>query len=119
MAIAKAGGIPPLIKLLGSAVAGVQDQASTALHSLILENRETIATIASAGGIPPLIALLPSPLVRVQIHVVYALCFLSTNAQNRVSIVATGGYSASHRAAIVAVKPCAGQRYGHTEKFEW
>ena len=58
-AIAAAGGIPPLVRLLGSSIAGVQQHAARTLWYLA-RNDANKAAIAAAGVIPPLVLLLGS-----------------------------------------------------------
>ena len=101
IAIARAGGILPLIDLLRSPVAGVQEAAAGALWNLSFNNgalpcacaaavrhvpRLTVTSaaenriaIARAGGILPLIDLLRSPVAGVQEAAARALWNLAAN----------------------------------------
>ena len=57
MAIAAAGGIPPLVALVrDGGTAGERKYAARALWHLA-ENADNKVAIAAAGGIPPLVAL--------------------------------------------------------------
>ena len=59
IAIAKAGGIPPLVKLVSNGSPGASQQSAAALAeiALVCRNRDQVA---NAAGIPPLIRLLSS-----------------------------------------------------------
>ena len=56
MAIAKAGGIAPLVALARGGTDGQKEEAARALRNLAC-NADNQVAIATAGGIPPLVAL--------------------------------------------------------------
>jgi len=87
--IASAGGIPPLIALLGGGPDNVKAQAALALGNLA-RNDDNRATIASAGGIPPLIALLGGS-DNVKVHAAGTLAALALNDDNKATITSVGG----------------------------
>ncbi|GLC57934.1 hypothetical protein PLESTB_001291300 [Pleodorina starrii] len=90
VAIAQAGGIPPLVKLLNSSDTGVQEQAAGALGVLAGNDANQVA-IAQAGGIPPLVKLLNSSDTGVQEQAAGALGVLAGNDANQVAIAQAGG----------------------------
>ncbi|GLC57930.1 hypothetical protein PLESTB_001290900 [Pleodorina starrii] len=85
-AIANAGGIPPLVRLLDSWNTDVQEQAARALAALADKYEASMVLIAKAGGIPPLVKLLDSSNTGVQQWAARALANLSENDANRVAI---------------------------------
>ncbi len=100
--IATAGAVPPLIALLKSPSAGVQEAAAGALRNLGV-NVENQITIATAGAVPPLIDMLKSPSAGVQEAAAGALWNLGGNDEHQVTIVTAGRcYSTSQRAAVIA-----------------
>ena len=57
VAIAKIGGIPPIIQWLSSSDEAVQKEAASALLHMATNNTTTQVLIAKSNGIPPLIQL--------------------------------------------------------------
>ena len=95
MAIAKAGGIPPLITWLSNAAVTAQAQASMAVLSLITANMSTQTQCAKSDGIPPLINLVrragpdrrTHTAALAQEYSCRALFHLASQVDNRASIV--------------------------------
>ena len=86
-AIARAGGIEPLVMLLSSDSEITAQYAAAALESLARGHLENQIALSKAGAIEPLIALLNSDVVETQEHAVGALVSLATNdidSRNRV-----------------------------------
>ena len=79
MAIAKVGGIVPLVVLVTSGSAVVQEQAGTIVGSVGWGNEANQAAIAKAGGIGPLVGLLTSGSVQAQEYAAGALRRLAEN----------------------------------------
>ena len=89
-ALAAAGAIPALVRLLGpGSPAEVQSNAARVLVKLA-EDADSMVTIAAAGAIPPLVQLLrPGSSAEVQEMAAGALRVLSnSNAENRAAITA-------------------------------
>ncbi len=91
-ALAAAGGVRPITRLLRASYASPYE---TACHAAFLV--QTLASgaycgaLASAGCIVPLISLLGSPSDRVQAHAAGALNNLSSDGRTRAAILAAGG----------------------------
>ena len=86
VAIAKAGGIPPLITWLGNASEDAQREAAAALLSLATDNATTQVLIAKSNGIPPLIQLVSKGTPEAQESAARALWHLASSAENQVRI---------------------------------
>ena len=56
-AIAAAGAIPPLVRMVGTGSADIQEEAARALIILAVDNHANQAAIGAAGGILPLVRL--------------------------------------------------------------
>ena len=96
VAIAKLGGIPPLIAWLSKdaitnqsiydrkLVQRVQSQAARAMLCLAADNPTTQVLIAKSDGIPPLIALVKKSSPEAQEHAASAIFHLASQAENRV-----------------------------------
>ena len=83
MAIAAAGGIPPLVALVRDGDAGGKEQAAGALRSLAV-NADNQVAIARAGGIEPLVALARSGTDGQKEHAAAALRNLAVNDDNQI-----------------------------------
>ena len=94
-AIAKAGGIGPLLALLQSRSGAAQAQSMSALAQLAKDNRENQDAIARQGGIKPLVLLLETSHDRnVQAYAAFALNVITRfNSPNQTSVVDCGGIS--------------------------
>ena len=90
IAIAQAGGIPPLVSLARDGTEGQREQAARALGALA-HNDNNAVSIAHAGGIPPLVSLARGGTERQREDAAYALCNLAVNDNNKVSIAQAGG----------------------------
>ena len=105
IAIAKLGGIPPLIAWLSKdALANlpndakssmlarrVQSQAARAMLCLAADNATTQMLMAKSDGIPPLIGLVKKSSPEAQEFAASALWHMGTIPENRVTIVEAGG----------------------------
>lgn len=93
IAIASAGGIPPLLALLGSPEVAVQGDAAATLFnmSVITANRGAIIAV---GGIPDLIDAMGSPAVAVCSHAVAAVRNLAESVDAAGAIAGAGGIPA-------------------------
>ena len=78
-AIAKAGGIAPLVELLTSESAVSQQYAAAALHSLARDHTENQIALAKAGAIPLLVDILGSDSAATQEHAVGTLLYLASH----------------------------------------
>ena len=93
-AIAKAGGIGPLLALLGSRSAAAQSKGMKALAQLTRNNRDNQDAIAKMGGIKPIVGLLASNSFEVASHAAAALMEITrANAPNQQAVVDLGGIS--------------------------
>jgi hypothetical protein len=91
VAIASAGAIPLLVRLLGAgSPADVQQNAARALGRLALHD-DNIVTIA--GAVPHLVQLGPRSTALAQENAALTLSFLACNADNAVTIVDAGAIS--------------------------
>ncbi|KAH8073040.1 hypothetical protein JL721_3015 [Aureococcus anophagefferens] len=91
LAIAKAGGIPPLVELLRDGSAEAKLLAVAALCNLAYGNAANKVLIAEAGAVPPLVELLRSGSAEAKDHAVCALSNLARdNDANTVLIAAAG-----------------------------
>lgn len=116
VAIAKGGGIPPLITWLGSGGAATQAQAAHALLCLAIDNATTQILIAKGNGIPPLISMVKRSAPATQEYAARALWHLASQAENQVLIsdaggikplvgmLSTEGENAAELAAIIMVR---------------
>ena len=103
-AIAAAGAILPLVRLLGSASEGVQEQAARALEILAVNSDDNPAAIAAADAIPPLVRLLGSRSAGVQERAA-GLANLAVTDANRAALAAAG-------AILPLVRPVGSGREG-------
>ena len=91
VAIAEAGGIPPLVELLRDGSAGAKAMAARALCNLAYVNAANQAAIAEAGGIARLVDLVRSGSPVATLAAVGALGNLAAgNAANQVAIAEAG-----------------------------
>ena len=116
VAIAKLGGIPPLIQGLGNSTASTQIQAAYAVLCLAADNATTQVLIAKSDGIPPLIALVRKSMAEAQEYAARALWHLASQAENRqlifelgaikplIGMLATDGEIAPELAAVILVR---------------
>jgi vacuolar protein 8 len=87
VAVAVAGGIPPLVELLRDGGADAKVEAALALGYLAYKNNANRVRIAEAGGIPPLVDLLRDGSAEAKTLAAWALRNLaSDNADNQVLI---------------------------------
>ena len=86
-AIAKAGGIAPLLGLLTSESGVTAQYAAAALQSLARDHTENQMNLAKAGAIGPLADLLGSDSVATQEHAGGALLFLASHEASRDAVV--------------------------------
>jgi vacuolar protein 8 len=94
VAIAEAGGIPPLVELLRDGSANAKLAAADALHRLAYNDANRVL-IADAGGIPPLVELMRDWCFGSPTGAQCALCILSDNNDaNAVAIAAAVGFDA-------------------------
>jgi hypothetical protein len=91
VAIARAGGIVPLVALLTAQDPAAGAEAARALRNLSVGNDENRGSIAQAGAIPPLVALLQSGTDGQKENAAFALRTLAFNAGNQVAIALAGG----------------------------
>ena len=85
VAIAKAGGIAPLVALARDGTKKQKEWAAVALRNLA-RNADNQVAIAKAGGIAPLVALARDGTKRQKEWAAVALRKLSINADNQVAI---------------------------------
>ena len=91
VAIAKGGGIPPLITWLSGGNAATQAQAAHALVSLSIDNLTTQMLIAKSNAIPPLINLIKRASLAAQEMAARSIWHLASQAENQVLVVDAGG----------------------------
>ena len=92
VAIAKGGGIPPLITWLGNSSVKAQAQAAHAMFCLAHENNTTQQLVAKSDAIPPLITLMRRSSPAAQEHATRCVWHLATQAENQSLIVDAGAY---------------------------
>jgi len=90
VAIVAAGGIAPLVDLVGRGCAGGKSNAALALGNLALNDDNIRVAIAAAGAIAPLIELVRSGNAEPKVWAAWALGILAMNADNQVAIAAAG-----------------------------
>ena len=90
VAIARAGGIVPLVALLTAQDPAAGAEAARALRSLAYNNAENQVLIAQAGAIAPLVTLVQSGTDRQKESAAGALWNLAYNAENKVLIAQVG-----------------------------
>ena len=90
IAISKAGGIPPLIRLLLEGHSDVHRDVAGALWALA-SNADNQKSIADSGGIAPLVDLLKKEGLGAQETAAGALSVLAQMSENRVHIASAGG----------------------------
>ena len=78
VAIARAGGLAPLVALLSSSSEITAQYAAAALRSLAREQQENQIALAKAGAIAPLVELLGTDSAETQEHAVGALLHLAS-----------------------------------------
>ena len=127
VALAKIGGIAPLISWLQSANVAIQAHAAQAVLSLATDNAVTQLLIAKSDGIPPLIGLVKRSSPDAQEYAARALWHLASQVENRKEIVDAGvikpliamlaadGDLAPELAAIILVRLCRGNAEVATE----
>eukprot|EP00887_Chlorella_sp_A99_P005950 scaffold29.g5950.t1 len=89
-AIAAAGGIPPLVRLLGKTNAAIQWQAAETLV-VLARHRISRAAIAAAGGILPLVRLLSAPSGPTRVAAAAVLAGLSHDSPGTHKAIAAAG----------------------------
>ncbi|KAH8044622.1 hypothetical protein JL722_14594 [Aureococcus anophagefferens] len=95
VAIAEAGGIPPLVELLRDGSADAKAAAALALRRLAYDNAANQASIAETGGIPQLVQLLRDGSAGAKEWAAYALYHLAdSNDANAVAIAVAVGFDA-------------------------
>lgn len=87
LAVAKVGGIPPLITWLGTMAAAPQAMSAQAVLSLVTNNSQTQSLVAKANAILPLVALVKRSSPSAQEFAARALWHLASQAENRQLIV--------------------------------
>ncbi|XP_064473027.1 armadillo segment polarity protein-like [Ornithodoros turicata] len=91
-AIFKSGGIPALVKLLGSPVESVLFYAITTLHNLLLHQDGAKMAVQLAGGLQKLVSLLPRNNVKFLAIVTDCLQIVAYgNQESKLIILASGG----------------------------
>jgi hypothetical protein len=90
VAIARAGGIVPLVALLTAQDPAAGAEAARALRSLAYNNVENQVLIAQAGAIAPLVTLVQSGTAGQKEYAAAALRVLAANAENKVLIAQAG-----------------------------
>ena len=91
VAIAEAGGIPPLVELLRDGCAEAKWSAALALSVLASANDANRVLIVEADGIPRLLELLRDGSVEGKRSAARVLCHLTSNDAARVAIAEAGG----------------------------
>lgn len=92
VAVANAGGIPPLVEACRRGSQAVQEAAASALDRMAHSNSKNIAEIGQAGGIPPLVMLLHSGSDRGKEKAAGALERLTHHSQSNVAaLIAADG----------------------------
>lgn len=92
VAIAKGGGITPLIACLGTSASAMH--AAHALLALATNNATTQGLIAKTNGIPPLIQLVSRGSAAAQEHAARTLWHLASQSENQVIIIENNGIKA-------------------------
>ncbi|KAJ8600639.1 hypothetical protein CTAYLR_006926 [Chrysophaeum taylorii] len=91
IAIAKLGGIPPLVELVTSGTDVAKENAAAALWNLAANNPDNNAAIAKAGGILPLVDIATHGTVSAKPYAAAALGALAVSASNQVAIARAEG----------------------------
>lgn len=92
VAIFKSGGIPALVKLLGSRVESVLYYAITSLHNLLMHQEGSKIAVRLAGGLPKMVALLERNNVKFLAIVTDCLQILAYgNQEAKLIILASNG----------------------------
>ncbi|XP_035688530.1 catenin beta-1-like isoform X5 [Branchiostoma floridae] len=92
LSIFKSGGIPALVKLLGSQVESVLFYAITTLHNLLLHQEGSKMAVRLAGGLQKMVALLQRNNVKFLAIVTDCLQILAYgNQESKLIILASGG----------------------------
>jgi len=92
MAIFKSGGIPALVRLLGSPVESILFYAITTLHNLLLHQEGSKQAIRIAGGLQKMVVLLQRNNVKFLAIVTDCLQILAYgNQESKLIILASGG----------------------------
>eukprot|EP00900_Chrysochromulina_parva_P027522 jgi/Chrpa1/9403/Chrysochromulina_OHIO_Genome00013106-RA len=90
VAIARAGGIVPLVALLTAQDPAAGAEAARALRNLSVDDENSVS-IAQAGAIPLLVGLTQSGTDGQKENAAFALRTLACNAENQVTIAQAGG----------------------------
>ena len=91
VAIAKIGGIPPLITWLNSTMAITQAAAAHAVLCLACDNTNTQAFLAKSDAIPALLALVTKSSAEAQEYATRALWYVASQEEIRQQIASSGG----------------------------
>ncbi|XP_058474897.1 catenin beta-1-like isoform X2 [Solea solea] len=92
LAIFKSGGIPALVKMLGSPVDSVLFYAITTLHNLLLHQEGAKMAVRLAGGLQKMVALLSNTNVKFLAITTDCLQILAYgNQESKLIILASGG----------------------------
>ena len=92
VAIAKAGGIAPVISWLSSMSEVAQTEAARALLAISADNLTTEALVVKYGAIPPLIQVVAkSPSEKAKEHAALTLWHLASLPENQIAISEAGG----------------------------
>uniref|UniRef100_A0A8C3GB43 Catenin beta 1 n=1 Tax=Cyclopterus lumpus TaxID=8103 RepID=A0A8C3GB43_CYCLU len=92
LAIFKSGGIPALVKMLGSPVDSVLFYAITTLHNLLLHQEGAKMAVRLAGGLQKMVALLANTNVKFLAITTDCLQILAYgNQESKLIILASGG----------------------------
>ena len=91
VAIAKIGGIPPLITWLNSTMAITQAAAAHAVLCLACDNLNTQAFLAKSDAIPALLALVHKSSAEAQEYATRALWYMASQEEIRQQIASSGG----------------------------
>ncbi|KRY20577.1 Armadillo segment polarity protein, partial [Trichinella patagoniensis] len=92
LAIFQSGGIPALVRLLGSHVDSVVFYAITTLHNLLLHQQGSKDEVRRSGGVPKMVALLQKPIPKFLAIVTDCLQNLAyKHAETKLVILASDG----------------------------
>ncbi|KRX41065.1 Armadillo segment polarity protein, partial [Trichinella murrelli] len=92
LAIFQSGGIPALVRLLGSHIDSVVFYAITTLHNLLLHQQGSKDEVRRSGGVPKMVALLQKPIPKFLAIVTDCLQNLAyKHAETKLVILASDG----------------------------
>ncbi|KRX63350.1 Armadillo segment polarity protein [Trichinella sp. T9] len=92
LAIFQSGGIPALVRLLGSPIDSVVFYAITTLHNLLLHQQGSKDEVRRSGGVPKMVALLQKPIPKFLAIVTDCLQNLAyKHAETKLVILASDG----------------------------